>query len=140
LVTLAPDRRQGRWLIPFAIVSIVLFSWGLVRLIGSAWSACLDIEAGGGFALVFVYLPLTMLAVTAVAGAIAFGTSRLQIAVRGTLVVLGVCVTSLIIIAITVPYGGESAWTSERIASSDEATRQCGSGGVPTWWPAWLPH
>jgi hypothetical protein len=128
---------RRRWLELLACgAGLLALSWGVVSLIGSAWTACADIEAGGRFTLLFGYLPGTFAATVAVTAIAANLTRRMGSAARVAVIVGSVLLVSLAITMWSVPHADYGDWPG---GPGDEATVQCGPGGIPTWWPIWLP-
>jgi hypothetical protein len=117
-------------------IANVALSVAVVRLIGSAWTECADIEAGGRFILVFGYLPVTALATACTAAITLHSSRRLGRISRAVLVLAAVLLAALLVVMWSVPVAGYGDWPG---GAGDEATAQCGPGGVPTWWPSWLP-
>lgn len=131
-----PTRPRNAAALVLGVVALVALSFGVVRLIGSAWTECADIDAGGRFTLV-LFLPITMV-VTATAAAITLSlTRRLGFVARIVLVLAAVLLAALLVLMWSVPVSGYSDWPG---GAGDEATAQCGPGGVATWWPSWLPN
>ncbi len=111
-------------------------------LIGGAYEACDPLDAGGRAALNVIYFPAITIVAWAAFGVGMWATRSLGVPTRflsGALLAIAVC---LMAIAISVPIYGEAFWAGPPPAPGESfaGTAQCGPGGIPTWWPVWLPH
>jgi hypothetical protein len=100
--------------------------------------ACDNLEPPYAFGLLFGTFPLTWL----IDGVAFVGTAvllrRWPTIVR---IVAAAAVAVLVVVeatAIQVPVGGTETYNN--IDTTDPLMAECGPGGVPTWWPVWLPH
>lgn len=119
------------------IVGATTLSILITALIGAAWTACDDIEAGGRFALVFLQLPAAFVVTSAAFGATAFVARSLQYIPRLAVSIVAMLIGAVLVIAVFVPIHGDSYWAEP--GPTPDATTKCGPGGIPTWWPIWLP-
>jgi hypothetical protein len=157
-------RHRDRWTIALALLGVPVASVAAylsAQLIAHAWEACLvDLDAGGRFALFALMCGMAALAwIGFVVGALA--TWRLAFIWRfgvGLVLVLAVCGW---VLHENVPLGDAAAYafqlpvpsptpvdlegvpfgewlTSPTLDVIDMSA--CGPGGIPTWWPSWLPH
>ena len=115
---------------------IGLLSWNVVNLIASAWEVCADLDAPDRAGLTILYFPGIIVAMGLAAAVAARLTKRHHPVLRIGLVMLAVGLVAVLVIALSVPYGGESSWPS---GDSGEAFTECRVDGIPNWWPAWLP-
>jgi O-antigen/teichoic acid export membrane protein len=130
-------------LIPIIVAAVVWLpaSWLLTGLIASAWEECEDLDAGNRFGLLFLVLPVIMFAAFAAFGSAWFllkGTQTL----RAVIPFIAAMVAAVFVVSLFVPIRGDEDWVGYDPAdrSPDTATTAlCGEGGIPTWWPAWLP-
>ena len=106
------------------------------RLIAAGWSACGDAEPPYLFALLFLYLP-------AIACAAWIGWTAVIVVTRRAKVWQSALVASLVVLLVgylpivtSVPMNAPEYYAA---AEDDPALETCGPGGVPTWWPAWVP-
>jgi hypothetical protein len=120
-----------------ASVALAGYSFAVVRLIGSAWTECANIEAGGRFALVFGYVPLTATAIGLAVAITVHLTRRLGSMTRLVLSLAAVVLVTVVLVMWSVPVSGYDDWPG---GPGDEASAQCGPGGIPTWWPSWFPN
>ena len=132
-----PAARRNVLLTMIGAIAWIGLSWGLMWLVGSAWSVCDNISPGGGFALLFLYFPVALVGTALSAVAAAFATRRLALGLRALLVVAAIAAFSMTFIAVNVPIHGETWWADG--GPSPDASTQCGAGGIPKWWPSWLP-
>lgn len=104
-----------------------------VGLIGRAQDACLNVEAGGWFAMsgLWVLLAIAACWLFCVGSLLAW---RYSLALRGAAGVGLVVATCLGATWLTVPAGSASDYSAANVSGA------CGPGGVPTWWPSMLPH
>lgn len=137
----SPDGwRQPAVLLPWAprrlAVAGLLFSvvvvWYAIGLSVAAWQACDIVSAGQKFGLVTVVFPALALVMWVIFSVGAFVTRSLPMFARfqagATLVVIGM----LFLVTVEVP-------KSDYRFTDHSEYPECGPGGVPTWWPAWLP-
>ena len=115
--------------VPVALVIPFLF----VRLIGSAWDACLDLKPGGWLGL-FGLLVLLVIVGWWLFWAGALLAWRFAFPWRVAAGIAAVVVMCVVATWLTVPYGDASDY------DQGGASAECGPGGIPTWWPAVLPH
>ncbi len=112
-------------------VSLVI-PWLFIELIASAQAACVDMDAGGRLALTVTWLGLVLV------GGWAFMTAavvagRLPLAARVAVGLVAVLLICLAATGMSVPLGKAADYPTVSAGA-------CGPGGVPTWWPAVLPH
>jgi hypothetical protein len=118
-----------------------VLAWLSTALIGNAWAECDILGAGGRGALLILWFPGIW---SGAAAAFFFGAW----AVRRSPALVGIVVGAIlamavggIAIALSVPIHGESFWVGWTGPEANfSGTAQCGLGGIPTWWPIWLPH
>jgi len=126
---------RWRGVIRLALLSLAIglvVPWVFVTLLEHAEAACHDLDAMDELLLFGLWVVL------ALASSLAFFVGnlvawKLPIAARiavGVVPVLAVC---LVATGLSVPQGNASDYPAV-------ASGQCGPGGVPTWWPAFLPH
>lgn len=131
-----PSSSTARLLVAGALINMVL-GWFVLQLVASAWSACEDFGLGTRIGLRFFALPLliTGLWVAYVVGVV-IGRSRSWPVRFATGLGLSLA-TAALFIAVTVPTSpGSTAYV--RVDRDDYP--ECGSDGIPTWWPSWLPN
>lgn len=115
--------------IPIAVVIPFLF----MRLIGRAQAACLsDMYPGQNFYLFMTWLGVVLAAwVLFVVGALLAWRGRIAIRIGlGVVLVVALC---LVVTWLLVPWGEPTDYATTIV-------RKCGPGGIPTWWPPFLPH
>jgi hypothetical protein len=129
-----------RWLLPVIGLPLCLIAGILAdRQVVLAWEACDDMSAGGSFGLTYVFLPGVIL-VSWVAFAV--GTlvaSQIHIAIR---VVIGLALVVVICVAAVemwVPAYPASDYQPGGWHANYPGYPECGSDGIPSWWPSWLP-
>ncbi len=127
------------------------------QVIASAWQACTRLDAGDRFGLFGLAIGIAVLAwIAFVAGAIAVRRFaivwRLGVALVLVLLVCGFAMRenvplgsaadddNAIIRPSPTPIEFADTPFSQWLAPAPDAVTTCGSGGVPTWWPWWLPH
>jgi hypothetical protein len=137
----APGPTHDRHLTAIIVFGLALAgfaAWLSVRLVAAGWYACDDLEPPYAFGLLWVVFPLTWL----IGGAAFVGTTlllRRWPTVARLLAASAVAgLIALSAATLQVPAGGSSRYPN--IDTSDPLLAECGPGGVPTWWPAWLPH
>ena len=122
--------------LPLAALAATAATFGLVA---PAWGICgEDMGLTPGLTLLFSVLPRLLAATFAAYVVGVLVTSRLRPAIRLTAgIFLGLWVL-LLGVTFVVPYLGEA---DPYYASVPHGTvTECGSNGIPTWWPTWLPH
>ena len=129
--------------LPIILAAIIWLpaSWLLTGLVGSAWEECEDLDAGRRFALLFLVLPVIMFAAFG-----AFGTAwfllRRHSTRWATVPFIAAVAAAFFAVTLFVPIRGETDWIDYDPAArplDTVTTAMCGVGGIPTWWPAWLP-
>ena len=137
----ATGERHGRgclWMTAHGAVGLVLsagLAYGAVNVIGHTWRVCGDLEPPYGFALLFWHLPLTALVILVAWLAAGFMTRRRSLA-TSIVVPLAVAILSAwASIAASVPMNDPAFYAD----GDAPVSRDCGPGGVPTWWPRWIP-
>lgn len=129
--------------LPIILAAIIWLpgSWLLTGLVGSAWEECEDLDAGGRFALLFLALPVIMVAAFGPFGTAWFLLRRHRTR-RATVPFIAAVAAAVFAVTLFVPIRGETDWIDYDPAarpSNTVTTAMCGLGGIPTWWPAWLP-
>ena len=126
------QRRRALGLVPLSVPVALLVPWFFVQLIGRAESACLDLDAGDRAALFGLWLLLALVSGWAfLIGCLAAWKLRMAARVAvGLVFVLVICVAAT---RQSVPVGSPADYAAG-------TNGECGPGGVPTWWPAILPH
>lgn len=135
-------RPPPRRLVDTSAVAIFAVALGLgagvlIReLIGAAWIACDQAEAGAYLTLTFVIAPITAVLVGLALGVGFVGLHRAPTAQRlqiGSTLAVVIC---LVAFSVVVPVYGEDAYGS---GPPTPDLPECGPRGIPTWWPTWLP-
>jgi peptidoglycan/LPS O-acetylase OafA/YrhL len=120
----------------------LIVQWGLLSgamavfvtsFVAEVWSTCDALPPGGGFTLFFGLLPLLTAALALAIGVVMLTVRRRPSRDRlllGTAVGLA---ASAILVLFLVP-GGEGV-----VRAIDPVYPSCGTNGLPTWWPDWLP-
>lgn len=106
------------------------------RLVAAAWTACDDLEPGGVGFLWFIFLPAIALAAWIAFGLGTLVAFRFHPGVRLALGLTVVLLVGLVAVSKYVPAYGEDGYAG----AATPALPECGPSGIPTWWPAWLPH
>jgi hypothetical protein len=135
-----PSLRAGPLLVGFVITPVL--AWLSTSVIGAAFATCDILDAGGRSGLLVLYFPAILVGAGAAFVVGAWTTRRLpglSSVVAGTILAIAACGLA---IALSVPIHGESFWVGPAHASEPNfsGTAECGPGGIPTWWPVWLPH
>ena len=105
-------------------------------LVGAAWSACDDANPGGVGFLVVTFLPGTFLASWAAFASGGFLAFPAPPPLRLALAVALAFAVGVLAVAEQVPAYPDSDYPLQ----SSSVRPTCGPSGIPTWWPAWLPH
>ena len=132
---LAMIRRHRRSALALILLSFpigLLVPWLFVHLIGNAQAACVDLDAGGRTALFQTWFHLAVVS----GWAFLLGSLmawRLRLVGR-------ILVGLLLVVAISLYATGRNVPLGNAADYGTVAAGQCGPGGVPTWWPAVLPH
>lgn len=113
----------------------VLIALVVRELVILAWEACVDTDAGDRFGATFEVLGWIGLLGTIAFAAVVRRTRRWSRAMRLALGCVAIALVALAVIVILVPESGLDP--ASRAASGEYP--ECGPGGVPTWWPSWLP-
>ena len=121
----------GLFLVSVPIALVIPFL--SVQLIGSAQDACLDLESGGRSALfgLFILLAIVGWWLFWVGALLAWRFALAWRVAAGVAAVVAMC---LAVTWLTVPAGDAAEY------ALGGASAECGPGGIPTWWPAVLPH
>jgi len=132
---LAMIRRHRRSAFALILLSFpigLLVPWLFVHLIGEAQAACVSLDAGDRTALFQTWFHVAVVSGWAfLLGSLVAWRMRLvgRILV-GLLLALAI---SLYATDRNVPLGNATDYATVTVG-------QCGPGGVPTWWPRFLPH
>ena len=102
-----PIGARTRLLIMAVGAGIGLLSWNVVNLIASAWEVCADLDAPDRAGLTILYFPGIIVAMGLAAAVAARLTKRHHPVLRIGLVMLAVGLVAVLVIALSVPYGGE---------------------------------
>lgn len=130
-----PQVRRDRWHLVFLLLVSVpvtlIIPWLFFELTANAQAGCVDLDAGGRLALTATWLGLMLISGWAFMTA-AVVAGRLRLVARIAVGLVAVLVICLGVTRMSVPLG--------QAADYPTTNGECGLGGVPTWWPAVLPH
>jgi hypothetical protein len=113
-----------------------LCAYGSMRLVAAAWDACDELEPPHAFGLFVVELPahaITLLVL--LVGAWWVGrrhSTALGVALALATAAVGFAVPT----ALRVPASNAPEFVDP---IAEPYLAECGPGGIPTWWPTWLP-
>jgi hypothetical protein len=123
-----------------AVLSPAL-AYGTISLVARAWSAWGDFEPPYGASLVILAFPVLTIGIWAAVG-VGLSLTRnrntwLAVPIFSVIAVLMMWET----VALAVPMEPAAYYAGS--TSPDDIPGslpgQCGPGGIPTWWPSWLP-
>lgn len=116
----------------FSLVVAVVVPFLFIRLIANAQGACFNIAGGQAFFLMVTWFGLVIAGwwLFWVGALIAWRMRPVVRMVVGVLFVLGLCLFATWQLVPWEPMSGHAT----------VGAGTCGPGGVPTWWPPFLPH
>jgi hypothetical protein len=133
----AQPRIGGRTLVVGILFALVL-ARSTIELLGAAWAACFDADLPHRVGLNLLAWPLMTIVIGATVAVARMATRRRSRLVRVTAATLLSVGVALAFVISQVPLGSR-AEAYEGLAV-EFGLPSCGPGGVPTWWPSWLPN